>query len=221
MWGYPRVGQTLANTGSYGAKDGTWMYAETGGVGWDVPPDHIGDWQCGEDDAWLEDLADEMIGPDDLGDKINIVYLFGTLTADINGDYISNIQPVLYKGTSSSNNSTITIKNIAHGDYYVVAFYDYNYGGNRENLLNRYDRYSIYDNDPANEDIGTPFADLADTITVNEDSQGITLTIDANWVLGKPNTGSGGMGRIFLRSDDATMSAGDKLPIQSVADYCP
>gem|GEM_PF-1078941 len=220
MWGYPQVGHTLANTESYDDKDGTWMYAEVGGAAWDIPG-YEDMSVCGEDDAWLDDLADEAIISTDIGDKINIVYLFGTLAPDINGNYISNIQPVLYKGTSSSNNSTITITNIAPGNYYVVAFYDYNSGGKKDNILNRYDRYSIYDNDPANADIGTLFADLADTITVNEDSHDITLSIDQDWVLGKPNTGSGGTGRIFLRSNDPAMSAADKLPIQSVADYCP
>ena len=72
-----------------------------------------------------------------VGDKINIVYLYSELGVD------SESTPVLYKGTSSSNNSNITITGVETGEYYVIAFYDYRKGGDQENLMNRYDRYAI------------------------------------------------------------------------------
>ena len=181
---------TLAST-SADPKDGTWMYPEVGGVYWyTVTAGWTGD-PC-IDDPGVEDLADTNITAGDIGDKINVVYLYSTL-----GER-SVSTPVLYRGVSSSNPSTITIGNIAPGDYYIVAFYDYNSGGNRENLLNRYDRYSFYDT--AHEGTGTPFVNEADTVTVNEDSHDITLAIDADWALGRPKY-IADFGRGFMNSD--------------------
>ncbi len=142
--------------------------------------------------------SEKIIVSGDIGDKINYVYVYSEL-----GDG-SRDKPVLYRGTNSSNDSEITINGIVAGTYYVVAFYDYSYGGNRENLLNRYDRYAIHTDSPAGGTANsTPYVDRAATVTISEnDTVEITLEIKRDWVLGKPNLGDGGTGRIFLKEAD-------------------
>jgi hypothetical protein len=180
LWGYPQVGHTLATT-SAEPDDGTWMYPAVGGDGDPVDEDN-------------ESAA--VIASGDIGDKVNIVYVYSELGET------SDATAVLYKGVGSVNNSVITINGMAPGNYYVVAFYDYAYGGNRTNLLNRYDRYSIY-----NGTTGTPFVDdttqPVETVAVVESTPAeITLSIEANWVLGKPKLPGGGTGRYFLKTAD-------------------
>ena len=206
VWGYPFIdgdgSHTLASTSSY-LNDGNWMYPAVGGWGT----------TCELDDDGEEDLADETIGSGDIGNRINVVYLYGTL-----GE-ASTTTPVLYRGSSSTNDALISIKNIAPGDYYVVAFYDYNSGGNRENLLNRYDRYSFYDLEAIETDNGTPFANLADTITVNEDTHEITLDIHEHWALGRPKY-IADSGRVFMNSDPEYTGVGNTtIPTREVT--CP
>ncbi|HOO72760.1 MAG TPA: hypothetical protein PK926_13470 [Spirochaetota bacterium] len=209
LWGFPQIGKTLSTSWD---KDGTWMYPEVGGTYWYTEAaGYTG--TCGVDDPDVEDLADEAIGTGDIGDRINVVYLYGTL------DEASKDTPVLYRGSSSTNNAVITIKNIAPGDYYVVAFYDYNSGGNRENLLNRYDRYSFYDLETIGSDNGTPFVNLADTITVNEDTHEITLDIHQDWALGRPKYILDS-GRVFMNSDPEYTGVGNTtIPTREVT--CP
>ncbi|MFA5518257.1 MAG: hypothetical protein WDA74_03290 [Spirochaetota bacterium] len=143
-----------------------------------------------------------------VGDKINIVYLYSELGEQ------SDYKPVLYKGTASNNNSIVSITGVVTGEYYVVAFYDYRKGGNQENLMNRYDRYAIY-TDSSNAEIGTstPFADKAAKITISEDqTTSITLDIHENWILGKPKVKEGDTGRIFLQEADGIPTPGDPTP---------
>jgi hypothetical protein len=200
LWGFPQIGRTLLSTLDH-ANDGKWMYPQVGGI----------DPTCGVDDEGVEDLADEYIISPDIGDRVNYVYLYGSLGVK------STTTPVLYRGTSSTNNSVVTIKNIAPGDYYVVAFYDYNSGGNRENLLNRFDRYSCYD--ASNEGTGTPFVNEADVITINEDSHDITLEIHADWAMGRPKS-IADSGRVFMNSAPPEGSAAlDEVPERYVV--CP
>jgi len=150
---------------------GLWGHPFYGDI-WDYCP-HIG-----------EDLIIGN-GEDDIGSKKNFVYLFDKL------GYYSKRYPVLYKGTSDVNNSEIEITGIAPGEYYVVAFYDYNGGGNKTNQLNKCDRYRIYAGEKADaeaESEGTAYVDKAKTIQITEEDdpvQSITLKVDSSVILGK------------------------------------
>lgn len=180
IWDYPKL-----------AVNGTDYEAYAGDEKYTLQYPDVGDSIPGEN-------SDTAITESHIGDKINYVYIYSELGSS------SRDKPVLYRGTSSSNNSEITINSIAVGTYYVVAFYDYAYGGNRENLLNRYDRYAIYTDNPFDGTANsTPFVDKAAAVTISEnDTLEITLEIKRDWVLGKPNPGSGGTGRIFLKSNE-------------------
>ena len=180
IWDYPKLVSGTNYAAYAGDTSYTLQYYDVGG---DSSP--------GED-------SNTVIEVSHLGDKINYVYIYSEL-----GDS-SRDKPVLYRGTSSSNDSEITINGIVAGTYYVVAFYDYSYGGNRENLLNRYDRYAIYTDSPAGGTANsTPFVDKAATVTISENGTAeITLEIKRDWVLGKPNLGDGGTGRFFLKEAD-------------------
>ncbi len=177
IWGYPIVG-----TASYdGDTLNTWQYPAVGG------------------DEYVNDTIDG-VNDDGPGDRINVVYLYSFLGET------SKTNPVLYRGESASNNSAVVIGGIVPGNYYVVAFYDYCGGGNLENILNRYDRYSVYvdsgDAEPGTAN-SSPFADLGVAVTIKDkETTEITLDIQKNWVLGKPNTGEGQTGRIFLQSSE-------------------
>jgi len=139
-------------------------------------------------DAYTFDGTD----PEDVGTMKNFVYLFNAL-----GDQSKEF-PVLYVGSTSENNTTITIKNIAPGDYYVVVFYDFNGGGNKENQLNRYDRYTIYN---GSDGPGSPIVADALMITIPDcetecTPEVISLSIDSDNTLGRTDT-VGKTGRIF------------------------
>lgn len=190
VWGYPE------QTGSdFIAFDGDtthlWCYSEVGGDG--LPG---GD---GEENLSADPIAYDVSGyPIDyeIGDKNIIVYLYSQL-----GDN-AKAYAVLYKGTTDVNGGIVTIGKIAAGSYYIVAFYDYCAGGNQENLLNRYDRYSIYtETDPIESTANsTVYYDKATAIEITDNTPvNITLVIKKNWVLGKPKTDTSSQaGRKFL-----------------------
>ncbi len=130
---------------------------------------------------------------DDIGTKKNFVYLYDTLGTG-SKDY-----PVLYAASTENNNTALTIKNIAPGDYYVVVFYDFNGGGNKENQLNRYDRYTIYN---GSDGAGSPLVADAVKITVYDCATectpiALSLSINAANTLGRVETVDGGTGRIY------------------------
>lgn len=194
IWGYPQLkdGSTTEYLAYYGDTLYTWQYPEVGGVSTVDPSDPNYDPEMN-----ISNLT--IPYPDnDTGNRINYIYLYSTLGVN------SNSEAVKYRGELSSN-GTITISNIAAGDYYVVAFYDYSYGGNQQNMLNRYDRYAIYTStDPAGGTANsTPFQDKASIVTITENSTTeITLDIKRDWVLGKPKVDGGGTGRVFLQSTE-------------------
>lgn len=185
IWGYPLASGTIFLAFS-GDTTGFWCYPAVGGDG-----------NPSDEDSLYNTLITSST--EDLGDRINAVYIYSTL-----GDSSSST-PVLYKGESADNNGIITIGDIEPGAYCIVAFYDYSGGGNRENLLNRYDRYAIYTAESPEDSTAnsTPFQDRASTVTITGgQTTSVTLDINKNWVLGKPKTSSGGTGRIFLKSTD-------------------
>ena len=187
IWNYPKP-----NGSDYEAYSGdtlyTWQYSEVGGN------DTVNGVEY--------NLSNQVVPfPENaIGNKINYIYLYSALTDS------ANTSPVLYKGSSSVNGSAITITGVEPGEYYVVAFYDYATGGNLENILNRYDRYSIYSATDGLDGDSTPYKDKATTVTVTANqTKTITLTINRDWILGKPKTvsGGGGVGRLFLQSTDS------------------
>lgn len=182
IWNYPLFSDPVYQAFN-GNTDGLWHYPSVGGT-----------------DETIDggNLANELIPSTEVGDKINVVYLYSQL-----GDN-SQSYPVVYKGTSSVRTGVITITDILPGTYYVIAFYDYCGGGAQTNILNRYDRYAIYTNTNALDGTvnSTPYMDRATSIEINNDNIEITLEIRGNWILGKPKTTSGGVGRIFLKEED-------------------
>jgi len=184
IWGYPQGDGSGNNLAYNGDTTGDWLYPETGGDG--VPAD--------EESLWNTDILSA-----DIGDRINVVYLYSELGEK------SDSTPVLYKGTSDSNNSVIRIPDIEEGSYYVVAFYDYKTGGVQTNILNRYDRYAAYtESDSLDGTLNsTPYADKATKVEIKDgDTAEVTIEIRRDWLLGRPKTSDGGTGRIFLTSGD-------------------
>jgi len=63
-----------------------------------------------------------------------------TNTRDVEARYTGSTETAVTVGAEA----TITINNIIDGDYYVLIFYDYDFGDNY--LANQYDRYELYNN---------------------------------------------------------------------------
>ena len=190
--GYPTDTHTLASIDTH-----LWEYPLVGGEGLeDDPESTLGD--GGTSRLTQDNESNEDI--DEPGNKHVYVYIYGNLGVK------SSSTAVLYKGESSASGTTHTITvNVEPGEtgalieYYVVAFYNYSGGDNITNRLNRYDRYVIY-----NDISPDPYVDNATAVTVTEESPlTIDLSIETNWVLGKPKWENlGSQGRLFLTESD-------------------
>lgn len=110
-------------------------------------------------------------GPDDL-----YVFVYNSLsqTAPRSG--------IVYQGTATditaATEYTITINNIAPGDYYVVALYDYHLGGS--NIITQTDRYEMYTASG-----GTNLVTNAEVVTISKDqTKELTISMDQDsWVI--------------------------------------
>ena len=182
VWGYPEQSDTdfIAFNGD---TTYCWLYPDVGGDG---------------DPVDEESLSDDPIPSTEVGDKDINIYLYEEL-----GDN-SRAYAVVRKGSTTVNGGTVTISKIVAGTYYVVAFYDYCEGGNEDNILNRYDRYSIYTETDPLEGNSTVYYDHATAIEITDDTPvDITLVINRDWVIGKPKTSTSvSAGRKFLVSGE-------------------
>lgn len=208
IWGYPTAAATYN-----GAPDALFHYPYVGGNKTlaSLPGNGVDANYYYPNTILAADVQNEAPNTafSNVGTRENYVYVFSSLAQK------SDDNPVLYHGSSDTNNSVITIDDIEAGTYYVVAFYDYRAGGNTENIFNRYDRYAIYAYS-ADAEAGTfnstPYFDKAApvTITFNQTTEIILQINDKNWVLGKPKATDKvpepdviyEMGRYFLRTGD-------------------
>lgn len=188
VWGYPEFDGETCTAAYEGDTSGLWQYPLVGG----------GD---------LEVLSDDPVPYTERGTKVNMVYIYEQMGTH------SKQYPAVYRGESLENEGVITIEHIVAGTYYVVAFYDYCSGGNKEEMLKRYDRYAIYTTSTeADVTFGnansTPFRDRATAIEIGDgETVEITMKIDRDWVLGKPKTEtSESAGRTFL-------TYGEEIPV--------
>jgi len=127
--------------------------------------------------------------PDEAGTQKNYVYLYQELGAK------SNSLPKQYGSSSTLDNTYILIEEVVPGDYYLVAFYDYSGGSKDDNVLNRGDYYSIY-NDVSN---NNPYVEDAIKVTIDENEiQKLEMTLSTTSVLGKDGSGNG---RLFMEKE--------------------
>lgn len=118
----------------------------------------------------------DVITGDEVGTGKNYLYLYSTL-----GTKSNNPMPV-YEGSSATNNSAITISNIAPGSYYIAVCYDYR-GATGEPALTQANPYELYDGST-----GTPLISEATKVQIDA---GVTKTLSIDfsttWVLTNRN----------------------------------
>jgi hypothetical protein len=113
------------------------------------------------------------------GTMKNYAYLYDGVDPLVADGY-----PILYTGSTSTNGGTITFNNLPHGDYYIIAFYDFKgRGPNATDDLNKTDRYALYDGNT-----GSPLAADAVPVSVNSTDTPVTINIEADWGLKSSNT---------------------------------
>ncbi len=118
------------------------------------------------------------------GEMINYVYLYRDMGETAANEY-SIIYPAdpMTEGAIDTNGGIYTFDNVANGDYYIIAFYDYRgSGSNATDLLNRNDRYALYDGDS-----GSPLREDAVTVNITGNTSTVDMTIEADWILQDDN----------------------------------
>jgi len=114
------------------------------------------------------------LGTDPEATKKIYVYLYKELQDSAKDETNPDYQGSSTEVTSAGDTKTITIEDIAPGDYYIVVFYDYKH--HNKNIAGNTDRYVIYES--------TQYISDATPVEIEEDSdETITLTFDDNFTI--------------------------------------